>query len=183
MKALTHMWSNDCVECFDTIVMKPYFVMLAVETMTVSRSMKIHSDMNSFFTETFFVNTTGTITGLCYFYFVDPSIFFFILSSVDPVNFFKTVLFPFFVFPKFKVKSSRKHSFPTYSFWYLEILAYSGILKTGIKIHLLRSFVIKFLTSHSTLCYFLSSNTYFLLSNYESCWYLKKGGDHHAMKP
>ena len=150
LKAFTHIWSKVLSVCFDAIVIKPYFEILIVDIITVRRSIKRHSLIISPLTEFFFVNKMVFSLGKLYFLlsYFDPKIFFFIRSKVETAVFFKTDFLPFLILPKSIRKSSKKHSFPTYSFWYLWISLYSGILKTGLRIHLHKSLEIKFLTSH-----------------------------------
>lgn len=98
--------------------MKPYFDILIVDIITVSKSMNRHSLINSLFREAFFVSEiVFSPPGRLYFALVYfPNIFFFMRSNVDATVFFSTVFFPFLILPKSKMKSSKKHSLPTYSF-------------------------------------------------------------------
>lgn len=154
-KAFTHMWSNIFYMCLETIVMKPYFEILIVDIITVSKSIKRHSLIISPLTEFFFVNKIVFSLGRLYLVFnsFDLKSFFFIRSNVEMTVFFKTDFLPFLIFAKSSMKSSKKHSFPTYYFWYLWISLYYGLLKTGVRMHLHKSLEMKFLTSHSTRFY------------------------------
>lgn len=50
------MWSNIFAECFETIVMKPYFDIRTVDIITVNKSMYKHSVIISLFIDVFLVN-------------------------------------------------------------------------------------------------------------------------------